>query len=96
MKAFSRFSFSSTVRGSTGVPTANARLIAGRERGSSCAAGRSRADRSAKSTMKGRWTWNELIETSIVGGPFSIVSWSARGFAEMAAKVSAMSVNSSA
>ncbi len=94
--ADSRRSFSSTVRGSTGVPTRNARFTAGSERGSSCAAGRRRADRSAKSVRKGRWTRNESIETASVEGVFSIVCRSASGSAEIAAKVSAMSVNSSA
>ena len=49
-----------------------------------------------KSARNGRCTRNERIAVSIVGGDFSIVARSSLGKREMAAKVSAMFVNSTA
>ena len=78
------------------MPTLSAMLILGSERGSSWMAGWRRWERSAKSARKGRWTRKLSIAVVSVGGLFSIVAWSAAGSLEMAAKVSAISVNRTA
>ncbi len=70
--------------------------MSGSERGSSCAAGRSSRERLANSARNGRWSRNDSIAVSIVGGAFSIVAWSASGSRLKASNVSAMFTNSSA
>ena len=88
--------FVATERLSTGVPVSSAGLMSGSAARSSAVAKRRSCEKSAVSLRNGRWTRSDVVATCSVDGDSEIVSCSAAGSREMAAKVVPMSVNSRA
>ncbi len=78
------------MRRSTGAPTVSASLSVGSAAWRALTPGRSRLERSAKSTRKGRCSRSATVPWASVGTPLEIASLSASGSAERAAKVADM------
>ena len=78
----------------TGVPTLTASLSGGSAPLSSSVAPAKSFEKAVRSVRKGRWTRNELMPVSIVGGDLAMKSLSACSSRPSASKVSAMPVNS--